>query len=233
MRRTVSIQGAEYCKVQFEKKWSEVTSATECNYFVRGNDEVFLSAVVYLIPKWKAIKDRGGVWYKIRSKKFQGRAVRGIVMITPKSKSEVWLGKGKVVEVLFPKKVETPTYVQNKREALMAMRQIIAPQITLFKKSVNRELKRGKPLRCPISKDFISAGEWHADHKYPFKNLVEEWAREEHVDLENIDVYCRGTKCYFRSTDLAERWFDYHQINAQLQALSAKENLKKGAKYYG
>ena len=88
-------------------------------------------------------------------------------------------------------------------------------------------------MRCPISHDFLDATKFHIDHKYPFKNLVEEWAREERVDLENIDVYCRGTKCYFKDTNLAESWFDYHQINAQLQALSAKENLKKGSRYYG
>ncbi len=53
--------------------------------------------------------------YKIRNKKFQGRAVRGIVMITPKSKSEVWLGKGKIVEELFPRKKPIPEYKKNKK----------------------------------------------------------------------------------------------------------------------
>jgi hypothetical protein len=153
-------------------------------------------------------------------------------MITPKSKSEVWLGKGQVIAALFPREVQVPTYVQNKREALAAMRQIIEPQIAIFRKSVLRQIKK-KPVRCPISHDFLDATKFHIDHKYPFKNLVEEWAREERIDLEHIDVYCRGTKCYFKDTNLAESWFDYHQINAQLQALSAKENLKKGSRYYG
>ena len=232
MRRIISLQGTDYGKGQFEKKWSEITSATECNYFVRGDDEAFLNEVVDLVPQWKAIKDRGEVRYKIRNKKFQGKAVRGAVMITSRSKSEIWLGKGKVVDALFPKKVETPVYVQNKREALMAMRQIIDPQIKTFRQSVLRQLKK-KPLRCPVSHDFLEAAEFHIDHKYPFKNLVQEWCRGEHVDLENIDVYCRGTKCYMRDTNLAESWFDFHMMNAQLQALSAKENLKKGSKYYG
>jgi hypothetical protein len=232
MRRKISLQGASYGKGEFEKKWSEVTSGTECNYFVRGDNEAFLNEVVDLIPKWKTIKDRGDVRYKIRNKKFQGKAVRGIVMITSRSKREVWLGKGQVVGALFPKKVETPTYVQNKREALIAMRQIIDPQIKTYRLSVNRQLKK-KPMKCPISGDFIEAAMFHIDHRYPFKNLVEEWCREEHVDLERIDVHCRGTKCYFRNTDLAESWFDYHMMHAQLQVLSARANLEKGAKYYG
>jgi hypothetical protein len=232
MRRIVSIQGTDYGKGQFEEKWTKVSSSTECNYFIKGDDEAFLNAVVDLIPQWKAIKDRGEVRYKVRSKKFQGRAVRGVVMITAKSKREIWLGKGKVVEALFPKKVETPTYVQNKREALMAMRQIIEPQIKTFRQSVLRQIKK-KPLRCPVSHDFLEAAEFHIDHRYPFKNLVQEWCRDMHVDLENLQVYCRGTKCYMRETDLAESWFDYHMMHAQLQALSAKANLEKGAKYYG
>jgi hypothetical protein len=232
MRCKLSIQGTEYGKGQFEKKWSEVTSATECNYFVRGDDEAFLHAVVDMVPKWKAIKDRGTVRYKIRNKKFQGKPVRGIVMITSRSKREIWLGKGAVVSALFPKTVETPTYIQNKKEALVAMRQIIDPQIKTFRMSVLRQIKRG-PLRCPISKDFLEATEFHIDHRYPFKNLVEEWCRDMKVDLERIDVYCRGTKCYMKNTELAESWFDYHMMNAQLQAVSAKANLQKGAKYYG
>jgi hypothetical protein len=199
---------------------------------VRGADEEFLNEVMELIPRWKAIKDRGAVRYKIRNKKFQGRAVRGIVMVTSRSKREVWLGKGKVVEELFPRAVEVPEYKQNKKDALVAMRQIIDPQIKTFRLSVLRQLKK-KPLKCPVSGDFIEAAMFHIDHKYPFKNMVQEWCRDEHIDLENVDVHCRGTKCYFRDTDLAERWFDYHMINAQLQVLSAKANLEKGSKYYG
>lgn len=232
MRRVISIQGTEYTKGGFEKKWTEVVNGTECNYFVKGDDEEFLNSVIDLIPKWKAIKDRGTIKYKIRNKKFQGKAVKGIVMITSRSKREIWLGKGKVTDELFPRAKPIPEYKQNKKDALVAMRQIIEPQIKTFRLSVNRQLKR-KPMRCPVHGVFINAGEFHIDHSYPFKNLVEEWCREEKVDLERIDVHCRGTKCYFRDTSLAESWFDYHAINANLQALSAKANLEKGSKYYG
>lgn len=185
-----------------------------------------------LVPTWKAIKDRGGVRYKIRNKKFQAKAVRGIVMITSRSKREVWLGKGKVVDALFPRAKEIPEYKQNRKDALVAMRQIIEPQIKTFRMSVNRQMKK-RPMQCPDTGSFIEAGEFHIDHRYPFKNLVEEWCREEKVDLERIDVHCRGTKCCFKDTDLAERWFDYHAINAQLQVLSVEANLKKGSKYFG
>ena len=233
MRLTVSIKNTEYTKGKFEKKWTEVVKGTECNFFVRGADEEFICVVVDIIPRCKSIKDKGGGRYKIRNKKFKGRAVRGIVMITPRSKTEVWLGKGKIVDDLFPRSKPVPEYKKNKKNALSALRSIIEPQIKMFKQSVNRQLQRGKPLKCSISKEFISAGEWHADHVYPFSNLVEEWCREEHIDLENVEVYCKGVKCYLRDTRLAENFFDYHMLHAKLQPLSAVANLQKGKKYYG
>lgn len=231
-RQVVRVLGQDYTKTGFEKKWSEVVKNTECNYFVRSPDFEFVNEVVGKIEKWKALHERNGLKYKIRNKKFQGRAVRGVVMVTPRSKREIWLGKGKIVEELFPREKPIPEYKQNKKEALVALRQIIEPQIVLYRKSVLRQIKR-KPLKCPISADFLENTSFHIDHKYPFKDLVIEWCREEKVDIENIDVYCRGTKCYLKDTTLAESWFDYHMINAELQALSAKANLQKGSKYYG
>lgn len=231
MRQRVSVQGVEYSKSSFGEKWKTIVNSTECNFFVKGEDEKFLEGVIDLIPKWKSIKDRG-VRYKIRSKKFQGKPVRGVVMVTPNSKREIWLGKGSIIDMLFPRETEIPEYKKNRKDALMAMRQIIEPQIKTYRTSVLRQLRR-KPLRCKMTGDFIEASMFHIDHVYPFKNLVQEWCRDMHVDLENIDVYCRGTKCYFKSTDLAESWFDYHLMNAKLQALSAKANLEKGSKYYG
>lgn len=156
-------------------------------------------------------------------------------MITPRSKREVWLGKGKIVEELFPRTVPLPEYKQNKKDVLVALRQIIEPQIKTYRTSVLRQLRgpMGHKIKCALTGQCINATEFHIDHKYPFKNLVEEWCRDMKVDLERIDVHCRGTKCYIKDTTLAESWFDYHMMNADLQVLIASENLKKGAKYYG
>lgn len=227
--------GQKFTKTSFEREWSRVVKDTECNFFVKGDDKKFIDEVVDSIEKWKKIKNRGEVKYKIRNKKFQGRAVRGVVMITSRSKREIWLGKGAITNALFPRKKEVPEYVKNKKMALMAMRQIIEPQIIQYRRSVLRQVdgKKAGGVKCAITGKPISAGSFHIDHKYPFKNIVEEWCREMRVDLENLDVYCRGTKCYFKNTDLAESFFDYHMINATLQVLVAEENLKKGSKYYG
>ena len=156
-------------------------------------------------------------------------------MITPNSKNEIWLGKGKIVEELYPRDTPIPEYRQNKKQALIALRQIIEPQIIAYRKSVLRQLQgpMGHKIKCAASGIAINAGEFHIDHKYPFKNIVNEFCRDYKIDLENVDVYCKGTKCYIRSTQIAEAFFDYHMMNATLQVLNAKENLKKGSKYYG
>lgn len=231
-RKKLLVLDKEYSKSAFEKAWSDVVNTNECNYFLRGEAEKFVDAVVALVPTWEKIRARGGTRYKIRNKKFQGRAVRGVVLITPKSKSEIWVGKGVLLEVLFPRSVEVPQYVQNRKQALLAMRQVIEPQIKTYRTSVLRHMKK-MPLKCALTGDFVETQKFHIDHRYPFKNLVEEWCRAERLDLERVDVYCRGTKCYFRDTVLAESWFDFHMMNAQLQVVTATANLKKGAKYYG
>jgi len=234
-RQVVRVLGQDYTKTGFEKKWSEVVKNTECNYFVRSPDFEFVNEVVGKIEKWKALHERDGLKYKIRNKKFQGRAVRGVVMVTPRSKREIWLGKGKIVEELFPREKPIPEYKQNKKEALVALRQIIEPQIISYRKSVLRQLRgpMGHKIKCAMSNQVINAGEFHIDHKYPFKNIVEEFCRDYKIDLERLDVYCRGTKCYLKNTEIAESFFDYHMMNASLQVLNATENLKKGSKYYG
>lgn len=234
-RQIVRVLGQDYTKTGFEKKWSEVVQGTECNYFVKPPDSDFVHEVVLKIEKWKGAATRPGIKYKIRNKKFQGRAVRGIVMITPRSKREIWLGKGKIVDELFPRAKPIPEYKQNKKDALVAMRQIIEPQIVSYRKSVLRQIQgpMGHKIKCALSGQVINAGEFHIDHRYPFKNIVEEFCRDYKLDLENVEVYCRGTKCYLKDTQIAEAFFDYHMMNASLQAVMAKANLKKGSKYYG
>ena len=95
-------------------------------------------------------------------------------MITRRSKREIWLGKGKIVEELFPREKPVPEYKQNKKEALVALRQIIEPQIISYRKSVLRQLQgpMGHKIKCAMSNQVINAGEFHIDHKYPFKNIV-------------------------------------------------------------
>lgn len=230
MRTTIEIFGVKYTKTSFDAKWKSIVNTNEANIFIKGETEKFLREVLSRTKRWATSSQRTTTRFKIRCRKFEGKAVRGVTMID--GTKEIWVGKGQLLEILFPKAKTTCVEKDNKKKALVAMRQIVEPQIKSFRASVLRQLER-KPLRCKISHNFIEKGKFHIDHKYPFKGLVEDWCREYKVDLELIDIYCKGTKCYFRDIHLAESWFDYHLTNAHLQAVDVVVNLKKGSKYYG
>jgi hypothetical protein len=233
--RYVFIDGTKYNKTSFGKKWSEVTNSNQIGNVLSGGDRKFVDEVVSMIATFNLIKSKGEVKYKVVSKKFQAKAVKGIVMVSPNSKTEIWLGKAKIVDALFPKPAPVPLHKKTKQDVIAALRLLINPQIKAYKDSVRRQLNSSfrHKVKCALTGESISMGEYHIDHKYPFKNLVEDWCREIGKDLEHIDVVCRGTKCTLRQSELAESFYDYHMIHASLQVTTAKANLSKGAKYYG
>lgn len=232
---SILVNGQSYNKTSFGKKWSDITASHQVSTHLSGDDEKFVDEVMAMIPSFNAIKMKGVVRYKVVSKTFQTKAVKGIVMVSPNSKTEVWLGKAKILDILFPKKKPTPSYKKDRSDVIKALRQLISPQIKTYKDSVRRQLNgpMGHKLRCSLTGEHICMGEYHIDHRYPFKNLVEDWCRQIGKDLEHIDVTCRGTKCKLKDNQLAESFYDYHMMYAQLQVTTAKANLKKGSNYLG
>lgn len=214
----VEVCGAQYGKGSFSRKWSQIVDSREVGVKVTGNDEKFLRDVCGRFDRFKKIMEKGGVEFKVVNKRFNQKRVKGIVLVTPNSKYEVWVGKAQIVSKLFPKSALEDESKLNRKRALQALRSIISPQIDQFRQS-NRERLRG--------------GYYHIDHVYPFKLLVQEWCRDNSLDLETIPVKCRGASCSLESVDMAESWFDYHLLNAKLQILEASENRRKGAKYFG
>ena len=140
----------------------------------------------------------------------------------------VWVGKQVVVKAMFPNTNIPDQGKVNRREVLRSLRDIVEPQIREYRrrfagKSVIKSSLTGRPIFGP----------YHVDHVYPFIWLVEEWCRENALDLETIAVRCRGAVCRLESIDLAESWFDYHALHAEFQVLDASENTSKGSRYFG
>lgn len=222
-----------YSKSALGAKWSEVISQNPLGAPITGEDFLFIDACVSKVPKWKKILDRGSTYsYKIGSKKFRNKKVLGIILITPNTAREVWIGKGQLLSGLFPKAPQPPAET-NKAKVLVALRQIIQPQIDLYRRAITRQIKSGLryKVRCAITKEVLNFGDFHIDHKYPFKNIVEDWCKRYGFDLETIEVYTKGCKCYLKNTEIAESFFDYHLLNAILQPTTAKANLSKGSKF--
>lgn len=221
-----------YTKSSLGKKWSEVVNKYHLGTRISGEDFDFVDACIKKVPRWEKITQRGSnYFYKIGSKKFRNKYVSGIILVTPNSAKEVWVGKGQLLDYLFPKPAK-PKSEYDKSKVLQALRLIVQPQIDMYRKSVNRQLKSGLryKVRCAITKATLNFGDFHIDHKYPFKNLVEDWCKKYGFDLERLEVYCKGTRCYLKNTEIAESFFDYHLLHAELQPTTSKANLSKGSK---
>jgi hypothetical protein len=226
--RYVTVCDQQYNKTQFSKKWSSLVASYEVGTSVSKTDSEFLTDVLRRIPRFLRIIEKGDPTYKIVNKVFNGKKVKGIVMVTPNSRFELWAGKQAAMKILFPPVKPRDPGKENRKKALKAMRSIIEPQIKEFRrrfagKSVIKSSLTGKPI----------FGAYHVDHVYPFIRLVEEWCRENGYDLETIPVKCMGVNCQFDSIDMAESWFDYHSFHAEFQVLDAKENVSKGSRYFG
>jgi hypothetical protein len=227
-RRYVEVAGVQYNKKGFGAKWSAMVSGYEIGLEVSADDSSFLSDVLRRIPRFAKVMDRGQVQFRVVQKSFNGKRVRGIVLVTPNSGHEVWVGKQVVVRAMFPNTNIPDQGKVNRRDVLRALRDVIDPQIREYRKrfagkSVIKSSLTGRPIFGP----------YHVDHVYPFIRLVEEWCRENALDLETISVRCRGSVCRLASTDLAESWFDYHALHAEFQVLDAAENTSKGSRYFG
>ena len=227
-RRYVEVDGVQYNKKGFGEKWSTIVAGYEAGTTVSPADTAFLVDVLSRMSRFARIMARGPVRFKVVQKSFNGKRVKGLVLVTPNSGYEVWVGKQVVMRAMFPSTTLPDPSKQNRRDVLRALRCIIEPQIREYRrrfagKSVIKSSLTGRPIFGP----------YHVDHVYPFIRLVEEWCRENGLDLETIAVKCRGTVCRLASVDLAESWFDYHALHAEYQVLDAAENVSKGSRYLG
>lgn len=227
-RRYVEVAGTQYNKKAFGARWSAIVLGYEVGLTLSPDDSSFVSGALGGISRFARIMDRGQVQFRVVQRSFNGKRVRGIALITPNSGHEVWVGKQVVVKAMFPNTNIPDQGKVNRREVLRSLRDIVEPQIREYRrrfagKSVIKSSLTGRPILGP----------YHVDHVYPFIRLVEEWCRENGLDLETIAVRCRGTVCRLESIDLAESWFDYHALNAEFQVLDAAENTSKGARYIG
>lgn len=227
-RRYVEVAGTQYNKKGFGAKWSEIVGSYEPGITVSRSHRAFLVDVLKRIPRFAKIFKRGRVTFKVVQRVFNGKRVKGVVIVTPNSSYEVWVGKEAVVKEMFPRTTLPDPGKENRRNVLRALRGVIEPQIQQYRgrfkgQSVIKSSLSGKPIFGP----------YHVDHVYPFVRIVEEWCRDRGYDLERIPVKCVGTVCRLVDATVAEDFFDYHALHAEYQVLDASENVSKGARYFG
>lgn len=226
--RYLTICDQQYNKKQFSERWARIVNGYEVGITVSPGDTAFLADVLGRIPRFAKILAKGRVSFRVVQRVFNGKRVKGVVLVTTNSKHEVWAGKQAVTDAVFPKSSPHDPSKENRKSVLRALRSIIEPQIKEYRKrfagkSVIKSSLSGKPIFGP----------YHVDHVYPFIRLVEEWCRDGGYDLETIPVKCRGATCKLQSVEMAESWFDYHAFHAEFQVLDASENVSKGSRYFG
>lgn len=219
----VTVDGVEYSKKKFGERWSEIVANYEVGISLSGEEEGFMSSVCRRIDRFLKVMVRGKVTFKVVKKDFGGNKVKGLVMVTPNSGYEVWVGKAFVIDKLYPKALLPDPCKINRNNVLKALRAIIKPQISEFRKNIHtpKSAHTGQLIN----------GTYHVDHVYPFIRLVEDWARGKGLDLETVGVKCKGVVCKLADSLLAEDWFNYHMLNAKLQVLDCAENKSKGSRF--
>ena len=228
MAKSVEIGGVLYNKTSFGKKWSGIVATYETGVSLNESDRGFILDVCSRIQRFKDLASRDGIEVLVTNKTFNGKRVKGLVLVTPNSKHHVWVSKTNAVSVLFPKLYFPDPAKTNRKNVLKALRGIVEPQIKQYRYG----LKGNQIIKSAVTGKPI-CGAYHVDHVYPFIRLVEEWCRENSHDLETLEVTCKGASCRLKDTSIAESWFDYHMLNAKLQVLDASENVRKGSKYFG
>lgn len=118
----------------------------------------------------------------------------------------------------------------------------------LKKPEANAKCNLQEALRCEISDQIlefksrhqlISNGEFHVDHVIPLQKLVQDFLEKYNlhwrdIKLEKVpanNIPFKRDKYQIKNRQLAKNWQDFHKKNAELQILSAQENLQKSSLY--
>jgi DNA replication protein DnaD len=130
-------------------------------------------------------------------------------------------GKREFIYVTDDNKVNRFSYLKclkntdslKKSDINGAFRDAIKHQIAEFRSNNKSKIRSREPI--------------HVDQVYPFSKLLQEFLAENNVNLESIKL-TRDKQ--IKNKELLKKWIDYHYKKAQLQMLSAKDNLKKSDK---
>lgn len=230
--RGKQIGGERYTKKSFAAKWSEITAKQARNLTI---DEVhFIKESLLATDKYCKLAENPNTRLTIKPKQFMKFTVRGVIIISPNSKTEIWVGKEDIVNRIFPKKIKTESFeVNNSSLVSRAFRQLIQEEISEKKHILLRKVMMSKNIPCPLSGELLHLceGGTELDHIYPFSQMVLDFFREEGLIVENIQVRINGTKYLICDKTIAQKWLQYHLKNAKLQLACKKANREKSNKW--
>lgn len=222
------IGGSKYNKTSFGEKWSTITKK-QARELTKEELE-FLKAALIRTESYANLVNHPSTQIIIKEREFQKYPVRGVILITPNTKREIWIGKKAITNLLFPIK-------KRKRKKgqvgiiLRALRQIVEDDMRRERNKLRRKAFHDPETKCPLSGKLITeCNKTHLDHVYPFSALAKDFFRELKMDMEKVEVIIRGTYYHLKDESLIPKWRAYHLTHAKLQLTCAKENIRKSNK---
>lgn len=223
------INGEYFSKKDFGKRWTEVINQGNP---VSGDDLDFITESILLTEKgWADVIRRAPDKIKIEvGKQNYVYPVKGIILVSGFKKSRIWIGKQKITNILFPTKQRRSQESIDIANVKTAFRQLAEPQMKTERNRLRSvSFAEENPL-CPLSGQSLRDCKTHVDHTIPFTTLVEEFCRENRLDISNIKYSQRGTKVKLKDPVLAQKFVLYHLEKAELSLVCAEANLQKGSK---
>lgn len=217
-----------YNKTEFGKKWTEITKKQTRN--LDQYDVEFIRSALTKLTKYRRIATDPKTKLKIGTKKFQKYEVRGIILISPNSKSEIWIGKKQMMTSLFPVKKKKVT--SDDTMIKMAFRQLVSDFVKQERTKQLRYAFAEGNVKCPLSGVNLTECEegTDLDHVYPFSKMVADFYRKYNLYPERIEWQKIGTSVRIKDKSVSELWVDYHNTNADLKLTCRKANRKKSDK---
>jgi len=127
----------------------------------------------------------------------------------------------------------------HKQQVMSALRKVVAEDIYDAKSKVFNKLKNeeGKII-CPLTGEWLSWSEIHADHQPPmtFEVIVHTFMQVNRLDWEDIELVPQRDKqsiVRIVNKPLVEDFKDFHNrvADGNIRLISAKKNLSQGGKY--
>ncbi|MGL6341949.1 MAG: hypothetical protein ACRC80_22740, partial [Waterburya sp.] len=175
--KTILVCSQRYDRKKFSERWRDITS--KLSRLVTNEDKGFIRDALLLTTKYSRMAADSNTVITVGSLKFQKYPVRGVILISPNSKKEIWIGKDALIKMLFPT-TSKRIYASNKTSRThlsMAFRQAVEDQVQSFRKDSRRMMYGEQVLLCPLSFVDLKTCEdgTEVDHAYPMSRMIEDF----------------------------------------------------------
>lgn len=217
-----------YNKKEFKERWAQITNSVTAT--IDPQDLKFIIEALKLVPRYRRIALDDKTRYIITERKFQRYTVKGLVLYSPNSNTEIWVGKESISNLIYPPKERKQKSVTS--ILMRGLRQLVEPDMSRERQLQRRLAFSEGTAKCPLSHVLLTkCDRTELDHHYPFSLLVNDFLWHKKLAPENVKFVKRGTNVIFADKQFAEDWIKYHRTHAKLQLTCKKANREKSNKW--